>query len=62
MRTLGKVTDSAVLIGSLAVGYGAIIAISQGVKSKKGGTIALGVITALISVYAFNEARQKLND
>lgn len=62
METLGKVVDATVIVGSVAVGYGAIKTIMGGVKIKSTGTIALGAITLLIGVYAFKEAINKIND
>lgn len=62
MNTISKITDSVVIVGSVAVGYGAIKAITEGMKAKSTGTIALGSITLLIGVYAFKEAINKIND
>ncbi|MBK7362995.1 MAG: hypothetical protein IPJ01_11925 [Micavibrio sp.] len=62
MGTFGKVVDSVVIVGSVAVGYGAIKTIIGGAKIKSTGTIALGAITLLIGVYALREAVNKIND
>lgn len=62
MRTIGKVVDASVIIGGLAVGYGGGIAVLKGIKEKKGGVIAIGVLTILISIYAMREAVNKIND
>jgi len=62
MKTLGKIVDATVVVGSLAVGYGGVKAIIGGVKGKSTGAIVLGSITLLISVYAMREAINKIND
>jgi hypothetical protein len=62
MGTLGKVVDATVIVGSVAVGFGAVKTIMGGAKMKSTGTIALGAITLLIGVYAFKEAVNKIND
>jgi hypothetical protein len=62
MRTLGKVTDATVIVGSLVVGYGGIKAIMNGVNSKSAGVIAVGALTTLIAIYAFKEAMQKIQE
>jgi hypothetical protein len=62
MRTLGKVTDATVIVGSLVVGYGGINALINGVKSKSAGVIAVGALTTLIAIYAFKEAMQKIQE
>jgi hypothetical protein len=62
MNTVGKVVSASVLVGSAIVGVGAIRTISAGISNKKGATIALGVLTLLIGVYAFKEAVQKINE
>lgn len=62
MKTLGKVVDASVIVGSAFVGIGAVKAISMGMKSKSSGAIALGTLTLLLGVYAFKEAIQKINE
>jgi hypothetical protein len=62
MRTVGKVTDAAVIVGSLAVGIGGVNTILGGVKGKSAGVITLGALTTLIAVYAFKEAMQKIQE
>jgi hypothetical protein len=62
MRTLGKVTDATVIVGSLAVGIGGVSTIMAGVKGKKAGVIAIGALTTLIAIYAFKEAMQKIQE
>jgi len=62
MKTLGKIVDATVVVGSFAVGYGAIKMIIGGAKIKNTGTIALGAITLLIGVYAMREAVNKINE
>lgn len=62
MKTVGKVVDATVLVGSTFVGYGAIKAISMGIKNKSTGTIIMGGITLLIGIYAFKESMRKLNE
>ena len=62
MNTLGKVTDATVIVGSLVVGYGGINAIMNGVKAKSTAIIAIGALTTLISIYAFKEAMQKIQE
>jgi hypothetical protein len=62
MGALGKVVDATVIVGSVAVGFGAIKTITEGVKIKSTGAILLGSVTLLIGVYAFKEAINKIND
>lgn len=62
MGTISKITDSVVIVGSVAVGFGAVKTIIGGVKVKSTGAIALGAITLLIGIYAFKEAVNKIND
>jgi hypothetical protein len=62
MQTLGKVVDASVIVGSLVVGYGGVMAISQGIKNKKTATIAMGALTLLIGIYALREAYSKINE
>jgi len=62
MNTLGKVVDATVILGSVAIGYGAIKTIMEGSKLKSGTVLALGGLTLLISIYAFREAVQNIND
>jgi hypothetical protein len=62
MRTIGKVTDATVIVGSLVVGYGGINALINGVKGKSAGVIAVGALTTLIAIYAFKEAMQKIQE
>jgi hypothetical protein len=62
MNTIGKVTDATVIVGSLVVGYGGINAIMNGVKGKSAAIIAIGALTTLISIYAFKEAMQKIQE
>ena len=63
MRTVGKVIDASVLVGSFAVGYGALSLISQGVKAKKKiAPLIIGGLTLVIAVYAFKEAYKKINE
>ena len=62
MKTLGKIVDATVVVGSIAVGFGAAKTIIGGVKSKSTGVIILGSITALIALYAFKEAVKKINE
>ena len=62
MNTIGKVTDASVIVGSLVVGYAGINAIMNGVKDKSTAIIAIGALTTLISIYAFKEAMQKIQE
>lgn len=62
MRTLGKVTDATVIVGSIVVGIGGVNAIMNGVKGKSATVIAVGALTTLIAVYAFKEAMQKIQE
>jgi hypothetical protein len=62
MNTLGKVTDATVIVGSLVVGYAGVNAIMNGVKAKSTAIIAIGALTTLISIYAFKEAMQKIQE
>jgi hypothetical protein len=62
MRTLGKVVDSTVIIGSLVVGYGGVNAIIKGSKAKNTAIITVGALTTLIALYAFREAIQKIKE
>ena len=60
-KTAGKVIDSAVIVGSLLVGAGAVMGIASGVKSKKYGAVAISSLTLLIGIYAIREAVKKIN-
>jgi hypothetical protein len=62
MNTIGKVTDATVIVGSLVVGYAGVNAIMNGVKAKSTAIIAIGALTTLISIYAFKEAMQKIQE
>jgi hypothetical protein len=62
MNTLGKITDATVIVGSLVVGYAGVNAIMNGVKAKSTAIIAIGALTTLISIYAFKEAMQKIQE
>lgn len=62
MGTVGKVVDASVIVGSLVVGYGGVMTISDGIKANKTATIAMGALTLLIGIYALREAYQKINE
>lgn len=62
MKTLGKITDSVVIVGSVAVGYGAIMGLLAGAKSKSTSAILLSSVTLAIAIYAGKEAISKIND
>jgi hypothetical protein len=62
MKTLGKITDSVVIVGSVAVGYGAVMGLIGGVKAKNTSAILLTSVTLLIAIYAGKEAISKIND
>lgn len=62
MKTLGKITDSVVIVGSVAVGYGAVMGLIGGVKAKNTPAILLTSVTLLIAIYAGKEAISKIND
>ena len=62
MNTIGKVTDATVIVGSIVVGYAGVNAIMNGVKAKSTAIIAIGALTTLISIYAFKEAMQKIQE
>jgi hypothetical protein len=62
MSTIGKVVDSAVIVGSAVVGISSINGILAGVKAKSGAVIAISSLTLLISVYALKEGVRKIND
>lgn len=62
MRTVGKVVDASVIVGSLVVGYGGVMAITEGMKTNRTATIAMGALTLLIGVYALREAYGKINE
>jgi hypothetical protein len=62
MNTLGKITDATVIVGSLVVGYAGVNAVMNGVKAKSTAIIAIGALTTLISIYAFKEAMQKIQE
>lgn len=62
MKTVGKLVDATVILGSVAVGYGAVIGIMAGVKSKNTMGVLLGSLTLAIAVYASKEAISKIND
>lgn len=62
MRTAGKVVDASVIVGSLVVGYGGVMAITEGMRTNKTTTIAMGTLTLLIGIYALREAYTKINE
>ncbi len=61
MKTASKVLDGVVIVSGLAVGIGAIMPIISGIKEKKFGTVAIGVLTIVIASYAFKQAVTKIN-
>ena len=61
LKTTGKVIDSAVLVGGVIVGIGAVMNMVSGFKGKKYGAVAIGGLTLLIGIYAIKEASSKLN-
>jgi hypothetical protein len=62
MKTLGKVTDATVIVGSLIVGYGAFNALFEGIKTKNSAIITISGLTALITIYAFKEAMRNIKE
>ena len=62
MGAISKITDSVVIVGSVAVGFGAVKGLMGGIKMKSAGVIALSSVTLLIAVYAFKNALDKIND
>lgn len=61
-KTIGKITDATVIIGSLVVGVAGVKALVGGVKLKSVGVIAVGALTTLIAIYALKEAYSKINE
>ncbi len=61
LKTTGKVVDGIVILGSAAVGIGAVIGIASGIKAKKYGAIAISSLTLLIGIYAIQSAAKKIN-
>jgi len=62
MRTAGKILDATVIVGSAVTGFTGAKILMAGIKSKKGSVIFAGSMALLISVYAFKEAVNKIND
>lgn len=62
MKTLGKVVDATVLVGSGFLAVGSLNMITNGINTKNNSVIALGTLALLISVYALKEAAQKINE
>ena len=61
MKTLGKVVDATVIVGSVVIGVGAVRGIASGAKMKSKTAIALASLTLIIAVYATREAVNKIN-
>lgn len=62
MKTVGKLVDATVILGGVAVGYGAVIGLLAGVKAKSTSAILLSSVTLAIAIYAGKEAISKIND
>lgn len=62
MGVIGKVVDSAVIVGSTVVGISAINGIIAGAKAKSATIITISALTLLISVYALKEGVRKINE
>ena len=62
MKTLSKVVDASVIIGSAVVGIGAVRGMMAGGKMKSKATIALSVLTIVIAIYATKQAVTKINE
>ena len=62
MSAFGKVIDSAVIVGSIGVGFTSVKSLMEGVKTRNNGVILVSSLTTLIAIYAFQQAIKKLNE
>lgn len=62
MSAFGKVIDSAVIVGSIGVGFTSVKSLMEGVKTRNNGVILVSSLTTLIAIYAFQQAIKKINE
>ncbi len=62
MSAFGKVIDSAVIVGSIGVGFTSVKSLMEGVKTRNNGVILVSSLTTLIAIYAFQQAIKKVNE